>query len=97
LLASSEGTRTAASADSDEQLYTYALELLKVLVAAAPLPVVCNNPSCANLDGGSEAAAVHKACSVRKCRYCCAACQKADWKRHMCACQVMAAAGRTCV
>uniref|UniRef100_A0A383V4W0 MYND-type domain-containing protein n=1 Tax=Tetradesmus obliquus TaxID=3088 RepID=A0A383V4W0_TETOB len=79
------------------QQYTAAIQLCRTLVAEAPLPVVCNNPSCENLAGVSEAAAASKACAGCRCRYCSAACQTADWKRHKSACKRMAAAGQACV
>uniref|UniRef100_A0A383WBX8 phytol kinase n=1 Tax=Tetradesmus obliquus TaxID=3088 RepID=A0A383WBX8_TETOB len=82
-------------ADVDE-LYADALQLCRALVAAAPLPLVCNNPGCANMCGLSEAAAASKLCAGCRCRYCSAACQSADWKRHRRACKRMAAAGQTC-
>jgi hypothetical protein len=78
------------------QLYTYALEFCRTVVAAVPLPVVCNNPSCENMGGVSEAAAAGKLCVGCRCRYCSAACQAADWKRHRRACKRMAAAGQAC-
>jgi hypothetical protein len=74
-----------------------AVELCRTLVAAAPLPVVCNNPSCGSFAGVSEAAASCKACAGCSCRYCSVACQRADWKRHKHACKRMAAAGQTCM
>jgi hypothetical protein len=78
------------------QPYAEVLELCRALAAAAPLPVVCNNPSCENLAGVSEAAAACKACAGCKCRYCSEECQKADWKRHKYACRLMAAADEVC-
>jgi hypothetical protein len=65
-----------------------------VLVAAAPLPLVCNNPGCENMAGVSEAGGARKVCAGCRCRYCSAACQAADWRRHKRACKRMAAAGR---
>jgi hypothetical protein len=83
--------------EQSKQPYADAIELCRALAAAAPLPVVCNNPSCENLAGVSEAAAASKVCSGCRCRYCSAACQQADWKRHKHACRCMAAAGESCV
>jgi hypothetical protein len=80
-----------------KQQFADAIELCRTLVAAAPLPVVYNNPSCGSFAGVSEAAASCKACAGCSCRYCSVACQKADWKRHKGACKRMAAAGQTCV
>jgi hypothetical protein len=48
--------------------YAEALELCRALAAAAPLPVVCNNPNCDNLAGVSEAAAASKLCAGCRCR-----------------------------
>jgi hypothetical protein len=83
-------------ADLTAQLYADAVDVCRALVAAAPLPVTCNNPSCENLAGASEAAAASKVCSGCRCRYCSAACQTADWRRHKRACRRMAAAGQSC-
>jgi hypothetical protein len=77
-------------------LFDDVLQLVRELVDAAPLPVVCNNPGCESLAGVSEAAAGCKACAVCRCRYCSVACQRTDWKRHKPACKRMAAAGMTC-
>jgi hypothetical protein len=88
---------TAAAAEQLIQWYAEAIGLCRTLVAAAPLPVVCNNPSCDNTEGVSEAAAASKACAGCRCRYCSVACQRADWKRHKRACRLMAAAGQACV
>uniref|UniRef100_A0A383WED8 MYND-type domain-containing protein n=1 Tax=Tetradesmus obliquus TaxID=3088 RepID=A0A383WED8_TETOB len=79
-----------------QQQYTDARKLCKALAAAAPLPLVCNNPGCESLARVSEAAAASKRCGRCKCRYCSAACQTADWERHKHACKGMAAAGLTC-
>jgi hypothetical protein len=65
-----------------QQQYTDTLELCRALAAAAPLPLVCSNPSCESLARVSEAAAASKRCTGCRCRYCSAACQTADWKRH---------------
>jgi hypothetical protein len=83
-------------AELDTQRYAEGLEMCKALTAAAPLTVVCNNPSCENLAGVSEAAAASKLCVGCRCRYCCAACQAIDWRRHKRACRRMAAAGQSC-
>jgi hypothetical protein len=88
---------TAAAAEQHSQQYAEAVGLCRALVAAAPLPVVCNNPSCGNIDGLGEAAAASKTCTGCRCRYCSVACQKADWKQHKIACRRMAAAGQACV
>jgi hypothetical protein len=88
---------SAAAAAQLSQQYADAIGLCKALAAAAPLPILCNNPSCGNTEGVSEAAAASKRCSGCKCRYCSAACQKADWKRHKEACKRMAAARQACV
>jgi hypothetical protein len=82
---------TAAAAEQHSQHYADAIGLCRALVAA----VVCNNPSCENIEGVSEAAAASKACAG--CRYCSVVCQRADWKRHKGACRRMAADGQACV
>jgi hypothetical protein len=79
--------------DDITQLYADALQLCRALVAAAPLPLVCNNPSCDNLVGASETTVATKLCAGCRCRYCSAACQAADWRRHRRGCKAMAAAG----
>ncbi|KAF6259194.1 hypothetical protein COO60DRAFT_1638541 [Scenedesmus sp. NREL 46B-D3] len=85
--------RSAAAAEQRMQQYEAAIGLCRALAAAAPLPVVCNHPSCDNFAGVSEAAAASKACSGCRYRYCSVACQRADRKRHKRACRSMAAAG----
>ncbi|KAF6254936.1 hypothetical protein COO60DRAFT_273590 [Scenedesmus sp. NREL 46B-D3] len=92
---SSSGLQHVEQVDVD-QLHTDALELCRALVAAVPLPVVCNNPNCESLEGASEAAAASKMCAGCHCRYCSAACQAADWRRHRRACKGMVAAGQKC-
>jgi hypothetical protein len=87
---------TAAAAEQLGQQYVEAIDLCRTLAAVAPVTAVCNNPSCDNLGGVSEAAAACKACAGCKCRYCSVTCQRADWKRHKSACRRMAAAGMTC-
>jgi hypothetical protein len=88
---------TAAAAGKLSQQYAEAIGLCRALAAAAPLPVVCSNPSCENTERVSEAAAASKACAGCRCRYCSVACQRADWKRHKHACRRMAAADVACV
>jgi hypothetical protein len=87
----------AAALEQHSQHYTAAIGLCRALAAAAPLPIICNNTSCTNTEGVSEAAAACKACAGCRCRYCSVACQRADWKRHKGACRRMAAAGQACV
>jgi hypothetical protein len=86
----------AAAAEQHSQQYAEALNLCRALAAAAPLPVVCNNPSCENTEGVGEAAAASKACAGCRCRYCSVVCQRADWKRHKRACRRMAVDGVAC-
>jgi hypothetical protein len=85
-----------AYAEQLGHVYTDVLGLCRALAAAVQLPVVCNNPSCDNLAGVSDTAAACKACAGCKCRYCSAACQRSDWRRHKGACRRMAAAGVAC-
>ncbi|KAF6256837.1 hypothetical protein COO60DRAFT_1640436 [Scenedesmus sp. NREL 46B-D3] len=47
----------AAAAEQHSQQYAEAISLCRALAAAAPLPVVCINPSCESLAEVSEAAA----------------------------------------
>jgi hypothetical protein len=72
------------------------LNLCRALVAAAPLPLGCSNPGCENMVGASEAGAARKVCAGCRCRYCSAACQAADRRKHKHACRRMAAAGQAC-
>jgi hypothetical protein len=91
---SSQQQQQQPSAQDDiSQMYADALQLCRALVAAAPLPLVCNNPSCDNLAGASETAVATKLCAGCRCRYCSAACQAADWRRHRKGCKAMTAAG----
>jgi hypothetical protein len=87
---------TAVATEDAQQLYADAVQLCRTLTEAAPIAVVCNNPSCQNLACVREAALACKACSSCGCRYCGVVCQRADWKRHKPACKRMAAAGQTC-
>jgi hypothetical protein len=80
-----------------QQQYTDTVELCRSLTAAAPLPLLCNNPGCDSLARVSEAAAASKRCAGCRCHYCSVECQRADWKRHKHACKSMAAAGLACV
>jgi hypothetical protein len=79
------------------QLYFDVVTLCRALADAAPVTVVCNNPSCESLTNVSEAAASCKACSCCRCRYCSVACQAADWERHKHACHQLTAAGYACM
>jgi hypothetical protein len=92
----SAGTVPAEHAARNSQLYTTSLELCRAVVAAAPLPQGCSNPRCENMAGLSEASAARKVCAGCRCRYCSAACQVADRRKHRHACRRMAAAGQAC-
>jgi hypothetical protein len=96
LMSNWQATGSSLTAEHIDQLYADALALCRKLIAAAPLTVVCNNPSCESLEGVSEAAACCKACAGCGCRYCSVECQRSDWKRHKPACKCMAAAGLMC-
>jgi hypothetical protein len=84
---------TTAELLQTQQLYRDVLCLCRTLTAVAQLPVVCNNPGCAELGGVSEAAAAHYVCAGCGCRYCSAACQAAGWRSHKKTCRRMAACG----
>ena len=58
------------------------LLLCEGVVAAVPVPLGCNNPSCINLDGVSEACAAKVCSGCKKAHYCGTACVKAHWKEH---------------
>jgi hypothetical protein len=90
------GGSSSTAAEELERCFEESLQLVRTLAAVALLPVVCNNPSCENLAGVSEAAAACKVCAGCRCRYRSVACQTADWKRHKRACRRMAASGAAC-
>jgi hypothetical protein len=53
----------------------------------------CGNLRCANVAGTSEAdLQIRKCASCHTLRYCSAACQRADWRRHKGGCRLLAAA-----
>ena len=58
------------------------LGLCEGVVAAVPVPLGCNNPSCINLDGVSEASAAKVCSGCKKAHYGGTACMKAHWKEH---------------
>jgi len=58
------------------------LGLCEGVVAAVPVPLGCNNPSCKNLDGVSEASAAKVCSGCKKAHYCGTACMKAHWREH---------------
>jgi hypothetical protein len=95
LAAAMHGSSSMAAGEL-ERCFKESLQLVHTLAAVAPLPVVCNNPSCENLSGVSEAAAACRVCAGCRCRYCSVACQRADWLRHKRACRRMAAAAAAC-
>jgi hypothetical protein len=82
LAAAMHGSSSMAAGEL-ERCFKESLQLVRTLAAVAPLPVVCNNPSCDNLAGVSEAAAACKVCAGCRCRYCSAACQRGDWLRRV--------------
>jgi hypothetical protein len=94
--AGSTDTRSSQQPVDGDKLHADALQLCRAVVAAAPLPLVCNNLRCGNLAGSSETKAAVKMCAGCRCRYCSAACQEADWRHHRSACKAMVAAGMTC-
>ena len=64
------------------QLLEQLLGLCEGVVAAIPVPLGCNNPSCINLDGVSDASAAKVCSGCKKAHYCGTACVKAHWKEH---------------
>jgi hypothetical protein len=76
---------------STHRFCTDTLGLWRTLLAVAPLPVVCNNVSCRQLQGPSEAAAAKYVCAGCGCSYCSTACQAAGWRGHKKACRRMVA------
>ena len=64
------------------QLLEQLMALCEGVVAAVPLPLGCNNPSCTSLDGVSEASAAKVCSGCKKAHYCGTACMKAHWKEH---------------
>jgi hypothetical protein len=75
------------------QLHTLGLALSSLVHAHA-----CNNPSCSNMSGPSEAKLVEgsssKCSSCHAARYCNRACQKQHWKHHKPVCKGLADAGK---
>jgi hypothetical protein len=94
--AGSTGMHSSHQPVNIDKLHADALQLCRALVAAAPLPLVCNNLSCNNFVGSSETQAAAKVCAGCRCRYCSAACQAADWRQHRTACKSMVAAELAC-
>jgi hypothetical protein len=75
-----------------QQQYDDALQLLRALVAAAPVTVGCSSLACQNLAGVRDTAAAESRCSRCKCcHYCSTACQVADWLLHKQVCRKLAA------
>ena len=64
------------------ELLEQLLLLCEGVVAAVPVPLGCNNPSCTSLDGVSEASAAKVCSGCKKAHYCGTACVKAHWKEH---------------
>jgi hypothetical protein len=85
-----------AAAARTGEMYADAVQLCRVLAAAAPLRCVCSYLGCEKLAGVSEAAAADKTCGRCKASYCSLVCQKADWTLHKHACKRMSAAGERC-
>lgn len=72
-------------------------ELGTTLCAALPVPQLCNNPACSNLQGPTEAQLVSGSrCTCSCCRvahYCNRdSCQRPHWKAHKPSCKALAAA-----
>jgi hypothetical protein len=93
--------QTAAAADhhvSAEALTQLVQQLGAVGEALSTLAIssACNNPTCSNISGPSEADLVKGSSSTyggcRAARYCCKACQNKHWKLHRPVCKALAAA-----
>jgi hypothetical protein len=69
------------------------------VLACFAIPHACNNPSCSNVSGPSEAKLVGgRSCICAGCRtarYCGRVCQRAAWRQHKPVCKALAAAATT--
>jgi hypothetical protein len=91
--------KKAAVLKQAEQLAN-SLAVLGRALSTVATPLLCNNPSCSNLDGASEVGLVSKGKSkiCAGCctsRYCSRECQKVHWKLHKHVCRQLAAADAT--
>jgi hypothetical protein len=87
---------------SDAEAWQAVKQLMKQLCTLGlvsdtfvPVTSACNNPTCSNISGPSEAGLVKGSsdtcggCSVA--RYCCKACHTQHWKLHELVCKTLAA------
>jgi hypothetical protein len=92
--AAADVVRTAQAAVGE---FVQQLRAFATAAAAVAVPNFCNNPSCGNASGVSEAALVSgRSCICSRCRiarYCSRECQVQHWKQqHKLVCQALAAA-----
>jgi hypothetical protein len=84
-----------ASAEAVLQL-VQALRALRGALSTLAISSACNNPTCSNVSGPSEAGLVKGSSSAcggcRVARYCCKACQNQHWKLHKPVCKALTAA-----
>ena len=78
----SHASRDAHDYHALVELLGQLLVLCEEVVHTVHVPLGCNNPSCTNLEGLSEASAVKVCTGCHKVHYCSHGCIKAHWKEH---------------